>query len=279
MRMKPLIVAAGAASGVAAAVGTAGVVVPWYRRWGRDESEATAPLPGDELVTDPSASETRGITIAARPDAIWPWLVQMGYGRAGWYSYDRLDADTPSAEEIRPPLQAIAPGDVMPTHPDGGFIVRIVRPNEALVVSIDGETVRRQAEAAAARREAGEGSTMPAGVQASAALLGTQPRDFVASWAFVLVPADGSTQLVERFRVRFENVGPMARVTSPIVGFGVFLMMRRQLLGIRRRAEGIVASASDWSTSAPPPAGELPRDGEQPQDGEQSRDPVEDRVS
>jgi hypothetical protein len=253
MRIKPFIVAAGAASGVAAAAGTAGVVIPWYRRWGRDESEATRSLAGDELIAEVSASDTRAITIAAPPERIWPWLVQMGYGRAGWYSYDRLDADAPSAHEIRPSLQSIAPGDVMPTHPGGGFIVRIVRPNEALVLSIDGQTMRRQAESADGR-QAAESASVPTGLQASGLMLGTQPRDFTASWAFVLEGHDGNTRLIERFRISFGEPGPVARLTGPIVGFGVFLMLRRQLLGIRSRAEGPAVVEAETPTAAPPPS-------------------------
>jgi len=57
-----------------------------WRTWGIDPAEQARALPGDDLVTEPIATETRGIDIAAPPAAVWPWLVQMGYGRAGWYS-------------------------------------------------------------------------------------------------------------------------------------------------------------------------------------------------
>ena len=63
----------------------------WRATWGFDRLESARALAGDELVPEPTTSETRGITIAASPDAIWPWLVQMGYGRGGWYSYDAMD--------------------------------------------------------------------------------------------------------------------------------------------------------------------------------------------
>src|SRR5690349_6473826 len=63
---------------------------PLYRRvhlrWGATDAEVTAPMPGDELVPEPSFSATRAITIDAPPEAVWPWLVQLGYGRAGFYS-------------------------------------------------------------------------------------------------------------------------------------------------------------------------------------------------
>jgi hypothetical protein len=67
----------------------------------------------------------------------------------------------------------------------------------------------------------------------------TQPVDFAATWAFVLDPLpDGGTKLIERFRVRFgETDKPWTRYTLPVVGFGVFVMMRKQMLGIKQRAE------------------------------------------
>ena len=64
------------------------------RRW---------PLPGDDLVAEASAIETRGIEINATPKEVWPWLAQMGYGRAGWYSYDALDMNLPSPSKIDRP--------------------------------------------------------------------------------------------------------------------------------------------------------------------------------
>jgi len=71
-------------------------------RWGVDPIEATQLLPGDELVTEPTTSDTRGIDIAAPPEQVWPWLVQMGYKRAGWYSYDAIDMNQGSSREIVP---------------------------------------------------------------------------------------------------------------------------------------------------------------------------------
>jgi hypothetical protein len=64
------------------------------------------------------------------------------------------------------------------------------------------------------------------------------PEEFAASWAFALEPLDdGRTRLIERFRVRFDGAAPGFRLIGPIMGFGVFVMVRRQLLGIRDRAE------------------------------------------
>ena len=75
---------------------------------GGDRRRARPALPGDEMVRSPHFNFTRAITIHARPEEIWPWLVQLGYGRAGWYSYDLLDnLGRPSAERIIPELQQL----------------------------------------------------------------------------------------------------------------------------------------------------------------------------
>ena len=83
------------------------------------------------------AGETRGITIDAPPEAIWPWLVQMGYGEAGWYSYDQLDQRGTSATGINAAWQQLAVGDIVPTHPGGGFEVARFDPGRALVLRSD----------------------------------------------------------------------------------------------------------------------------------------------
>ena len=82
---------------------------------------------------------------------------------------------------------------------------------------------------------------MPTGLAASSSFLATTPKDFAASWAFVLEPLDGGrTRFVERFRVRFGDAGPSFRVIRPVMGFGVFLMLQRQMLGLKARAERTV---------------------------------------
>jgi proline iminopeptidase len=100
---------------VAAAVAYAALIRPKIKSWGFDELEAEKQFAGDELVADPTAVETRGITIDDTPDKVWPWLVQMGYGRAGWYSYEPLDSKIPSAKEILPEFQELRAGDMKPT--------------------------------------------------------------------------------------------------------------------------------------------------------------------
>jgi hypothetical protein len=61
---------------------------PWQLRWGATDEEVARAMPGDDVVQRATFNATRGVTIQARPEQIWPWLVQMGFNRAGYYSYD-----------------------------------------------------------------------------------------------------------------------------------------------------------------------------------------------
>jgi hypothetical protein len=81
-------------------------------RWGASDDEVARTFPGRELVPDGTRAATMAITIDAPPAQVWPWLVQMGYGRAGWYSWDRLDnGGRPSAQELHPEWQDLSLGD------------------------------------------------------------------------------------------------------------------------------------------------------------------------
>ena len=185
-------------------------------------------LPADLLIPDPAAIVMHAVTIAAPPDRVWPWLVQMGSGRAGWYSYDWVDNHShPSATEIIPALQQVAPGDVMPSLPGvkESFIVAAVQPERDLIL------------------------TVPA---AGGGLL--------VSWEFFLEPlAQRRTRLLVRGRVssQWPPVGAAKPAASPrpiehvyallarlprwlmgpIALFGHGIMQARQLRGIKRRAE------------------------------------------
>lgn len=228
--MRTRIAIAGAIIGTTAGI-TISRAVRFRRTWGVDPAEAVKPLAGDDLVPTPSAVETRAITIDAPPAAVWPWLAQMGFERGGWYSYDQLDNRGRSVDTILPAFQSPQVGDVIPMTPDAGFEVKLVEPGRAFVLFNDTALVERQALTARAA------SVMPAGLAASSSMLGQMPRDFAASWAFVLEPLDGGrTRLIERFRVRFGAANPAFSIVGPVLGFGVFLMMRRQLLGIAERA-------------------------------------------
>ncbi|HJT64625.1 MAG TPA: hypothetical protein VJ839_07650 [Candidatus Limnocylindria bacterium] len=233
--MRKLLFALAAAS-AAAALTYRYAVRPWWKSWGVNPAEAVRVLPGDDVIPNANGGETRAITIDAPPAAVWPWLAQMGYGRAGWYSYDAMDMQGSSATRLMPEWQELKVGDVMPTHPGGGFVVSSVEPHRALVLYLDTDLVRSQVEAA----KASSVDDGPANIRATGALLeNTQPVDFSATWAFILdeLPG-GQTRLIERFRVRFgETDKPWTRFTLPFMGFGVFVMLRKQLLGIKERVE------------------------------------------
>ncbi len=237
MRTPVTLAAVGAVTSLAV-FGAYRVVRPWYESWGVDPDEARRLLPGDEVIATPTGGLTRAITIEAPAAAVWPWLVQMGFGRAGWYSYDAMDMRGKSALEIVPEWQSIGVGGTLPTHPGGGFEIVQVEPDHALVLYLDDKIVERQRVAVQAEPGA---EPVPAGLAVSGAILGTQPSKFRATWSFVLEPIEGtSTRLIERCRVEYPDAGPMSRIASTVFGFGVFIMMRRQLLGLKQRAERLV---------------------------------------
>ena len=212
MRMR--IVIAGTVVGTAAGMGLSRVAPLATDPWGIDPTEAAKPLQGDELVPVSTAIETRGITIDAPPDAVWPWLVQMGYGRGGWYSYDQLDMGGTSAVTLVPEWASLAIGDIVPTAPGTGFAVRVLEPGRALVLYSDTALVEtrddpargRRAGAVRSGRVGGVPSDSTAGLQRQ---LGLRPRA-ARGWS------DASPS--ERFRVRFGDGGPQFRVIGPIMG-------------------------------------------------------------
>jgi len=199
------LVAAAAAS--AAALLYFRLFRPWQLSWGATADEVGRSLPGDEVVPDPTFDATRAITIAARPDQIWPWLLQVGVKRAGWYSYDLLDnLARPSAREIIPELQQLAVGDVVPLSPDGKQGVH--------VLALD----------------------LPRSM-----LWGTLPD---TTWLWVCEPrADGTTRLITRIRSHYRWLSPSIAF-SLLVEFADIWMIRRMLLNLRERAEGLARTES-----------------------------------
>jgi hypothetical protein len=115
---------------------------PAMLRWGTQASEATEPLPGDGLVPRPRVQSTRAITIGAPPEKVWPWIVQMGIGRAGFYTHDRVERlmfraryfeGKHSATRIHPELQNLKAGDLVPYGAGAYATVHELEPNRHLV--------------------------------------------------------------------------------------------------------------------------------------------------
>ncbi|MFD5256362.1 hypothetical protein ACFWM5_26450 [Streptomyces bobili] len=113
---------------------------PRLLTWGATPDETTRAYPGDELVPEADGTSTMATTLPAPPEEVWPWLVQMGGDRAGWYSWDRLDHyGEPSADRIAPEWQNLEEGQRLRAARDGQswFTVARLEPNRTLVLRSD----------------------------------------------------------------------------------------------------------------------------------------------
>jgi hypothetical protein len=127
---------------LAAAVAAPALYGGWLRprllTWGTTPDETTGAYPGDELIPDPNGGATMAATLPAPPERVWPWLVQMGGGRGGWYSWDWLDNDgAPSADRIVPQWQRLQVGQHLyraPKGPTNWWTVVMLEPNRTLVL-------------------------------------------------------------------------------------------------------------------------------------------------
>lgn len=209
--------AAGGAVAIVATVIGSPLLRSRYNRWGATQAECRAALPGDELVPDPRLESTRAITIDAPPDAVWPWLAQLGQGRGGLYSYDALEnllgLQIHSADRILPQHQDVAPGDPVRLGKPGSpcFSVASVEAERSLVL-VSAQPV--------------SGDPVPTPVRDGSG----------ATWQWVLQPTEGgrATRLVTRQR----NTHPDSqRVLWGIVEPIGFVMERRMLQGIKSRSE------------------------------------------
>lgn len=176
----------------------------WYLTWGATDEEVDRVMPGDDLLPRPDMLTTRGITIAAAPEAIWPWLVQMGSGRGGAYTYDWIEnlfgLDMHSADEILPEFQHIEVGDVLAVGPKG--------PRMQVEICDSGHVL----------------------------CLRSQDGGWV--WTFELRRVPTGTRLVSRNRI-IDADGSWARrlVNRAVLEPGSLVMERRMLIGLRDRAE------------------------------------------
>ncbi len=172
---------------------------PWALTWGSTDEEIARSMPGDEVLEQPIFDATRAVTIEATPDEIWPWIVQIGYRRAGFYSYDALDNDgVPSADRILPEYQNLEVGDHIPLSKSADVRVAELEPPRSMVLvfEVDGDWSG-------------------------------------ATWVWGLYPENAShTRLVTRLRANPEITG--SRI---FLDLGEIIMMRKCMLGIKRRAE------------------------------------------
>ena len=204
-----------------------------HRNVGATVAERARSLAGDEVIPDAHTTSTMARTIDAPPSAVWPWLVQMGCGRAGFYSFDHLDnGGIASADRIEPAWQTLVVGDRVASRPDGSrwFDVVVVEPQRVLVLR------------ASLRVPSGRPYAPGSG----------RPRRYSDStWAFILLPLrPGRTRLLVRSR----------NVASPRLVLGAanllfwnpahLVMQRRQLARLAERAERTHAAATAGQLSA-----------------------------
>ena len=172
--------------------------------WGSSPGEAGRTLPGDDLLRHADVVATRAITISAPPQAVWPWLIQIGTGRAGAYSYDVLDRlvglDMHSSRRIIPKFQDLGVGDVIPVANDGtGLRVHILEPDR---------------------------------------VLGTLSDDGTWAWTWILEPRGEGTRLLSRTRMDTHQSPLLARLGVNLLLIPAsWIMERKMLLGLRDRAE------------------------------------------
>ena len=203
----------------------------WHQHWGATDEEITRPLPGDDLIPAARLDSTHAITIHAPAEQVWPWLAQMGYeDRAGSYSYDLFERSTGrNLYRVDPDIPPLTAGDAMPFYPGAPMTVAVADPPQALVLW----------------------QITPGGKAIDPA--GPWGDNYVAwSWAFVLEPADATTtRLLVRMRVSYRPAAKWAPTMWLLVEPAHFVMGRRQLLGIRQRAEAARRPGDHQRTSLP----------------------------
>ncbi len=189
---------------------------PRMLTWGATPDETACAYPGDELVPDPDGGATMATTLLAPPEKVWPWLVQMGGNRAGWYSWDWLDNNgQPSANRVVPEWQNLEVGRHL-KGPTNWWTVLVVDPNRTLVLQ--------------------SSYRLPSG-QSFDPQSSPLPRVYVDGiWGFHLRPApSGRTRLVVRSRSR-SGPRPLTWPFGLLVGEPVhFTMQTRQFHNLRTR--------------------------------------------
>jgi len=195
------------------------LLAPWYRKWGATEEEAQRSLPGDELAPHPRSVITCALTIRAPVEQVWPWLVQLGCRRAGWYSYDLLDnGGVPSADHVLAEHQHLAVGDQVLLTPKGPLAMPVVAldPEKTLVLGGTLDTHTGQG--------VNPGDPLPEAY-------------YTGINAFVLEGAGETTRLLFRQRLGWSRSWTNALMYRVFLEPISFVMAHRMLLGIEQRAE------------------------------------------
>lgn len=196
-----------AAAGVGALAAYVLRVRPWHLRWGATDEEVCERLPGDELVEHPNVEATHAITINAPVEEVWPWLVQIGQDRGGFYSYSWLEnlvgCRLRNADRIMPEFQQLSAGDTVRLHPQAPPLpVLICEPTRALVL--------------------GSNTKSP------------------GTWGFYLKGLDGGrTRFVIRGRGDWGMGLPGKLLARVVFEPAHFIMERKMMLGIKGRAESL----------------------------------------
>jgi len=193
----------------------------WALSWGATSSEETMALPGDDRVPRARMLVTRAITLPAPPEKVWPWLVQIGTKRAGWYSYDWLDnGGRPSAREILPPFQHLKIGDNIPASGDGSFGFPVVMLEKNRVLGLGGMLDFQKSTSFRAEDP--------------------QPRKYMnALWVMVLQPlGKDQTRFLVRYRMDYQPAFPgcLAQAFLEPVHF---IMERKMLLELQKRVSAV----------------------------------------
>jgi hypothetical protein len=211
------LVGAGIVGGIAAAY--IAFIRPRQMRWGATTEEATRILPYDGLVQDPTWSSTRAVTIEATPEQIWPWLVQLGWGRGGWYSYDWVDnGGKPSAWEILPEHQHLAIGTRFPMSPWTAMYCRDFDEPRWLLMRMGDEAGKKD----------------------------------IGTFLYYLDPIDRSrTRVLIRMRDKYRWLNPPVLAMQLAVDVGDIIFQRKHLLGLKARAEMTARSQAGGAQSEP----------------------------
>lgn len=180
----------------------------WMGNWGATSFERNIRLPGDEVLSDAENMGTKAISIQATPEEIWPWIAQMGVGRAGMYSYDWIDriigsgdaVDGHSATVIHPELQERKVGDLMVFHPPSGLAYTVAKVSTPRLIVYQGQSLSQ------------------------------------VTWTFYLLPNDDGTRLITRWRGA-KSTGAGDTFANAVFGTMDFVMEQRMLTRIKELAE------------------------------------------